>query len=96
MFQELAQRHGFPVGRDNVGLTEHALRRFFKTVCLDTGVPGELVDVWLGHSEESNINAHYYRPQRTTEWMEKVPFGEPSVSEVQQLTGGPDDEHKDE
>lgn len=74
-FKDLAKHAGLDVGRKDQGLTLHALRRFFKTSCLDAGVPKPLVDLWLGHSSELGIDAHYYRPQNSAEWMAKVAFG---------------------
>jgi integrase len=76
-FQELAAACGHVVGREQRGLTLHALRRFFKTFCLDSGVPKPMVDFWTGHVDESSMDFFYYDPQKSKEWMERVPFGEP-------------------
>lgn len=66
------------MGRENLGVTLHALRRFFKTTCLDAGVPKPMVDIWVGHETKNDIDHHYYRPQRAEAWMAKVPFGNPT------------------
>lgn len=87
LFQALAKKHDCLVGRANTGLTEHALRRYFKTSCIDAGVPQALVDIWVGHSSRGDMNAHYYRPQRETEWMTKVFFGESNSLEAQRAGG---------
>jgi integrase len=77
-YKNLAKQAGLVVGRKNQGMTFHALRRFFKTACLNAGVPLPLVDRWLGHSNKNDINSHYYRPTRAEEtaWMSKVDFGD--------------------
>lgn len=85
-FKALATKHGFDVGRSDQGLTLHALRRTFKTACLDAGVPEPLVNIWLGHEDASGMNKHYYRPQQAHQWMARVPFGEPSAQEIKTLT----------
>ena len=75
-FEHLAQAHGMPVGRDDAGLTRHALRRFFKTTCFNAGVPKPLVDLWFGHANKNDINNHYYRPQKSQAWMARVGFSD--------------------
>lgn len=79
-FQGLAKQTGVEVGRKKQGVTFHSLRRFFKTRCLFSGVPGALVDRWLGHSNKNDINQHYFRPTRAEEaqWMSAVDFGNTS------------------
>ena len=74
-FKGLAKQVGLEVGRKNTGVTFHALRRHFKTTCLDSGVPKPLVDLWLGHVSELGIDAFYYRPKNAAAWMAKVDFG---------------------
>lgn len=90
-FQTIAAANGFPVGRKDAGLTQHALRRFFKTFCLDSGVPKPMVDSWLGHQDQSNMDYFYYDSQKSKEWMARVPFGEPSDQDLRQLSG---DQHE--
>ena len=68
------------------GLTENSLRRFFKSISIDAGVPRPLVNYWTGHEQEDEIDFHYYRPQVQAGWMAKVPFGEPSETEVSRLS----------
>jgi integrase len=58
-FQRLAARCGCAVGRDGQGLTAHALRRFFKTFCLDAGVPKPMVDFWMGHRNQKDMDTFY-------------------------------------
>jgi hypothetical protein len=81
-FQVLGSRCGFIVGRDKQGLTTQSLRRFCKTSCLDSGVPKPLVDRWLGHEDESDMDFFYYDPRRSHQWMERVPFGEPGENDL--------------
>jgi integrase len=87
-FQKLAKQHGMLVGRKNVGLTVHALRRTFKTCCFDAGVPKPLLDRWVGHEDQSNMDTFYYDPQKSKEWMQKVPFGEPNEQDLMSLNSG--------
>lgn len=86
-FQALAKQHGFVVGRKNVGLTAHSLRRTFKTTSLDAGVPKPLVDLWVGHEDQNEMDTFYYDPQKSKEWIERVPFGEPNVQDLKALNG---------
>jgi integrase len=37
--------------------TLHSLRRFFKTFCMDAGVPKPMVDAWLGHADQGDMVA---------------------------------------
>lgn len=76
LFKDLAKQAGLNVGRKDQGLAFHALRRFFKTSCIDAGVPKPMVDLWLGHRSELGIDAHYYRPQKAAMWMSKVDFND--------------------
>jgi integrase len=81
-FKSIAKACSFPVGRDNQGLTLHSCRRFFKTFAFDAGVPKPMVDAWMGHRDQSDMDAFYYNSAKSKEWMAKVPFGEPSEEEV--------------
>jgi integrase len=87
LFITLAAKCGFPVGRDQQGLTLHALRRFFKTFCLDAGVPAAMVNYWLGHVDQNSMDFHYYDPQKSKEWMDRVPFGEPNEHDLKRVKG---------
>jgi integrase len=91
-FQVLAAQLGYPVGRKNQGLTFHSVRRFFKTICLDSGVPSPLVDMWTGHKRKGDINAHYYRPQTQHKWINKVPFGDPNDEDIKHVKGITDED----
>ena len=95
-FQALAKRCGFTVKRENGGLTLHALRRFFKTHCLNAGVPKPLVDAWMGHVDSKSMDAFYYdcTPDAARAWMAKVNFGPPSEADPARLTVTPEDEGK--
>lgn len=84
-FQKLAKACGFAVGRNERALTLHALRRFFKTFCLDAGVPKPMVDAWMGHQDQADMDTFYYSPQKSKEWMERVPFGGPDENEVKRV-----------
>jgi integrase len=84
-FQQLAAQCGFAVGRNAGGLTVHALRRFFKTFCLDSGVPKPMVDFWMGHRNQQDMDTFYYDPQKSKEWMERMPFGEPNDEELKKV-----------
>jgi integrase len=86
-FQSLAKQHGFVVGRKNVGLTAHSLRRTFKTTCFDAGVPKPLVDLWVGHEDQNEMDTFYYDPRKSKEWMQRVPFGEPNEQDLNALKG---------
>lgn len=86
IFQQFAGACGCTIGRAKGGLTEHALRRFFKTSCLDAGVPLPLVDIWLGHAG-TEMNQIYYRPQVAATGIARVPFGDPSDTEAQRAKG---------
>jgi integrase len=74
-FVEAARSLGMNVGRRDLGLTVHALRRFFKTSCYDAGVPKPLIDRWLGHSDRG-MDAFYYRTDKASQWMSRLPFEE--------------------
>jgi integrase len=50
-----------PAGRKNGGLTVHSLRHFFKTHCINGGIPKPVVDVWQGHKIDMSVGAQYYK-----------------------------------
>jgi integrase len=87
VFQKLAVLCNFAVGRKDKGLTLHALRRFFKTFCLDSGVPAAMVNYWMGHTDQDSMDFFYYDPRKSKEWMQRMPFGEPSDKEIESTKG---------
>ena len=91
VLKRIATSLNFTVGREKLGLTFHALRRSFKSFALDAGVPGELVDNWVGHA--SGINRHYYRPndKESLGWISKVPLGESTDEEICRAKGAIDE-----
>lgn len=88
-FQEVAKACGFAVGRKKQALTLHALRRFFKTFCLDARVPKSMADAWMGHRDQSDMDTFYYNSQKSAEWMDRVPFGEADAEEVKRVRPEP-------
>ncbi len=74
-FIEAADSLGMVVGRRNVGLTVHALRRFFKTTCYDAGTPKPLIDRWLGHADDG-MDGFYYDTNKSNYWMSCLPFND--------------------
>lgn len=84
-FQKLAEACGFAGGRNERALTLHALRRFFKTFCMDAGVPKPMVDAWMGHQDQADMDTFYYSAQKSKEWMDRVPFGGPDEDEVKRV-----------
>jgi len=65
-----------PVGRE-AGYTVHALRRFFETFCVNSGVPQRAVDLWMGHRSDRSMAAIYYSisDAESKAIMVRVPFG---------------------
>jgi integrase len=61
---------------DIEGFTCHSLRHFFKTFCINAGVPREMVDRWQGHTDGS-VSGRYYHVHDATskQLMDSVPFG---------------------
>ncbi len=74
-FQRVARRLGMPVGRE-AGYTLHALRRFFETFCVNSGVPQRAIDVWMGHRSDRSMAAIYYAlsDADSEAMMSRVPF----------------------
>ena len=68
---------GIPAGRKKDGFTIHSLRHFFKTFCINTGIPKPAVDTWQGHHGDHSASAYYYRlsDSDSQKLMLKVPFG---------------------
>jgi hypothetical protein len=44
-----------------------------------------MVDLWVGHRNQKDMDFFYYDPQRSKEWIEKVPFGEPNEDELKRV-----------
>lgn len=66
-----------PAGRDD-GFTIHSLRRFFRTTCVNAGVPERVADLWLGHNDGKSMGSIYYdlSDEDSQRFMNMVPFGE--------------------
>ncbi|MFV1965254.1 MAG: tyrosine-type recombinase/integrase [Pirellulaceae bacterium] len=75
-FLELLKKLEIPAGRDG-GFTLHSLRHSFKTLCINSGTPREVVDAWQGHSPGRSAGSAYYRlgDDESQCFMVKVPFG---------------------
>jgi integrase len=87
-FQRVARRLGMPVGRE-AGYTLHALRRFFETFCVNSGVPQRAIDVWMGHRSDRSMGAIYYSlsDADSEAMMSRVPFNlDPPASGGDALT----------
>jgi integrase len=72
----LAERVGVPAGRVNDGIVIHSFRHFFKTFCLNQGIPLMAVDQWQGHVGDRSASAMYYElsDDESQRLMSKVPF----------------------
>jgi integrase len=81
-FQRVARKVGLPVGSTG-GFTIHSLRRFFKSHCINAGVPKPVVDRWLGHGSRRDLDAVYYElsDEDSRKWMDRVPFDRPENRE---------------
>jgi integrase len=57
------------------GFTCHSLRHFFKTFCINAGVPREMVDRWQGHTDGS-VSGRYYHvhDSKSKQFMDSVLF----------------------
>jgi integrase len=79
-FQLLLKKLEIPAGKKNGGFTFHSLRSFFKTFCVNSGIPREVVDKWQDHAGDRRPTAGdlYYRlsDEMSQEFMKKVPFGD--------------------
>ena len=75
-FLELLKQLDIPAGRDS-GFTLHSLRHSFKTICINAGIPREVVDAWQGHSPDRSAGSAYYRlsDKESQRFMLMVPFG---------------------
>ena len=59
-FLKILKELGLAAGKKD-GFTIHSLRSFFKTFCINAGVPREVVDIWQGHAPDRSASAGYYR-----------------------------------
>jgi integrase len=79
-FQKLLTQLSIPAGKKNQGFTFHSLRSFFKTFCVNSGIPREVVDYWQDHAGDRRPTASdlYYKlsDEDSQAFMKKVPFGD--------------------
>jgi integrase len=75
-FKKLLRELQIPAGREEDGFTIHSLRGFFKSHCINSGVPREVVDTWQGHTMRATASDLYYSlPDDVSQaWMQKVIF----------------------
>ena len=59
------------------GFTIHSLRHAFKTFCINSRIPREVVDAWQGHAPDRSAGGAYYKltPEESQRFMKQVPFG---------------------
>ncbi|MDB5356907.1 MAG: site-specific tyrosine recombinase XerD [Phycisphaerales bacterium] len=74
--QKIAKKLGIPTGRKNDGLTLHALRHYFETQCVDSGVPQFVVDSWMGHVGQASMGRLYYglTDKKNLSYIQSVKF----------------------
>jgi integrase len=79
-FQKLLKALQIIAGKKNGGFTFHSLRSFFKTFCVNAGIPREVVDKWQDHASDRRPTAGdlYYKlsDEESQRFMMKVPFGD--------------------
>ena len=65
-----------PAGRKEGGFTVHSFRHFFKTHCINCGVPKPVVDIWQGHKIDLSVGAQYYKlsDEESQRFMRMVSF----------------------
>ena len=53
------------------------LRHSFKTICINAGIPREVVDAWQGHRPDRSAGSAYYKlsDAESQRFMTMVPFG---------------------
>jgi integrase len=56
-FQALLKKLEIPAGKKHCGFTLHSLRSFFKTFCVNAGIPREVVDKWQDHAGDRRPTA---------------------------------------
>lgn len=77
-FLKILKKLELPAGRKDGGFTTHSLRHFFKTYCINCGIPKPVVDVWQGHKIDMSVGAQYYKlsDEDSQQFMSRVPFPE--------------------
>jgi integrase len=78
-FEEAIRKIGLSAGRKNDGFVLHSLRAFFKTFCVNRGIPREIVDAWQNHKggrETASDRYYSLSDEESQEQMKKVPFGD--------------------
>jgi len=82
-FLKILEKLDIPAGRKTGGFTVHSLRHFFKTHCINCGVPKPVVDTWQGHKIDMSVGAQYYKLSDvdSQRFMKMVSFdtGEPAA-----------------
>jgi len=75
-FLTILKELGIPAGRE-AGFTIHSLRHAFKTFCINSRIPREVVDAWQGHAPDRSAGGAYYKltPEESQRFMKQVPFG---------------------
>ena len=75
-FIKILEKFEIPAGRKNGGFTIHCLRHFFKTHCINCGVPKPVVDTWQGHKIDMSVGAQYYKlaDEASQDFMTMVSF----------------------
>jgi integrase len=75
-FLKVLKHLKLPAGRDG-GFTIHSLRRSFKTICVNSRIPREVVDAWQGHTRIRTASDLYYKLSDSDSqlFMKQVPFG---------------------
>ena len=75
-FLRILDKLKIPAGRKNGGFTVHSLRHFFKTHCINCGVPKPVVDTWQGHKIDMSVGAQYYKlpDEDSQRFMTRVSF----------------------
>lgn len=76
-FIKVLESLDIPAGRDR-GFTFHSLRSSFKTICINAGVPGEVVDIWQNHAPDRAASHVYYKlsDSDSQRFIRTVPFGD--------------------
>jgi integrase len=75
--QKVLKKVEMPTGHE-AGFTVHSLRRSFKTICINSNVPREVVDAWQGHACIRTASDMYYSlpDEESQRFMTLVPFGD--------------------
>ena len=76
VFKSVAGRFGHPVGTDQRGLTLHALRRFFETESVKSGIPQQVIDLWMGHTGGKSMSKIYFtlKDEESQRFIKKLNF----------------------